>query len=94
MRCELKENSCRHYNCCFLLFSFSLENIGKHLTYLEDKKANLSLAAVQQMPDTAFKKYLSISLKVFIFNEISKEVSIAHRIKKKKPLHFETASRI
>lgn len=36
--------------------SFSLENIGKQLTYLEDKDAILSLAAVQQLSDTAFKK--------------------------------------
>lgn len=36
--------------------SFNLENIGEHITYLEDKNANLSLAAVQQMSDAAFKK--------------------------------------
>lgn len=36
--------------------SFGLENIGKQLTYLEDKDAVLSLAAVQQISDMAFKK--------------------------------------
>ncbi len=36
--------------------SFSLNNIGKHLTYLEDKNATLLFKDVQQISDTAFKK--------------------------------------
>lgn len=36
--------------------SFSQENIGKYLTYLEDKNATLSLKDVQQISDTALKK--------------------------------------
>lgn len=36
--------------------TFNSENIGKHLTYLEDKTATLTLRDVQQNSDTAFKK--------------------------------------
>lgn len=64
--------------------SFGLENVGTKISYIEDKKASLSLAEVQQMSDSAFKE---VSQKILNFGNTSSAWWI--KIKYLSPPHLQ-----